>query len=492
MSAGQCASAPGQPVPATRNVRARSEPWLSPLLRRAMAASGCSVDAAALERELLAEGATSSSDFVGISTDEAQWIWKPLQPLPPIFVREFTAVCALVDSTREARRSTDQVASTDTQAPPAVGAKNANANVVEKTEKAMAALVLCSAARKSTCVPQPEIIAEAIRALAAVDTLLFVPPAASPRQEVARRAGLAGHDLFDKEAVWMEFCGWKASAAGYASAVRLYGQSCTVHCLEAWPPTYATVDAFVVLFRSAASLSRYVSHLRTVLRWLRSPLGALEDTVRIVRGAEKSGRAIRRMKIRATADQTRKLARWCSRNGQTELGESWVVARHFCLRYGEVLQLGAPQAKVFVDSTRGGTEAVRIVFLNRKCCSEPVEVVRRCICGLQGKTLCGACILKGKMGNGSILFPSITYSDSLAGLKIAAQALGFAEGRSWGTHAFRRGWATEVIEAKGPAALFYSGGWRGMTAFAYASAKARGTSADAEFIIEFSDSSGEK
>ena len=121
-----------------------------------------------------------------------------------------------------------------------------------------------------------------------------------------------------------------------------------------------------------------------------------------------------------------------------------------------------------------------------------MEVSRRCICALQGRTLCGACALKRRLRDDSAPFSGISYHESLACLKLAAQALGFAEARSWGTHAFRRGWATEVVEAKGPTALFYSGGWRGVTAFAYASARARGTLAEAEFLIEFSESSGEE
>ena len=327
--------------------------------------------------------------------------------------------------------------------------------------------------------------------MAAVDTLMLAPPAQTPRAEATRRLEGRLSGSFEEEALWIEFCGWKASASGYASALRLYGQCCSLNGLRPWPPADAQVDAFVVLFRSASSLGKYLSHLRTVLRWLRSPLGALADTSRVIRGAEKSGRAIRRIKIRATADQTRKLAQWCARNEQNDIGDSWVVARHFCLRYGEVLQLGCPQADIVIETVAGGAEAVRITFMNRKCCSEPVEVSRRCICKLQGKTLCGTCVLKRRLVDSCVPFANISYNESLACLKLAAQALGFAEARSWGTHAFRRGWATEVVQANGPAALFYSGGWRGATAFAYASAKARGSLAEAEFLIEFSESSGE-
>jgi hypothetical protein len=41
----------------------------------------------------------------------------------------------------------------------------------------------------------------------------------------------------------------------------------------------------------------------------------------------------------------------------------------------------------------------------------------------------------------------------------------------------------------GPTALFYSGGWRGIAAFSYASAKSRGALSAAEWLVEYSDSS---
>ena len=72
---------------------------------------------------------------------------------------------------------------------------------------------------------------------------------------------------------------------------------------------------------------------------------------------------------------------------------------------------------------------------------------------------------------------------------MAAGALKLREPESWGTHAFRRGFAEEAIKAGGPTALFYSGGWRGVAAFGYASAQSRGAMAAAEWLIDHSDSS---
>ena len=474
----------------SRNVRPRAESWLAPLLRRACAVSGESAEIGTLERELLSAGATNASDFRGISVEEACIIWAPLQRWPVTFVRQFLAICSQTNNCF-AKAAVGPVQANPLPAAIPKVASTCAVQYADKQRKAMAALAVCTMARHSAQLPPPAVLADAIVAMAAVDTLLLAPPEQTPRAEATRRSESTTEVSFEREAIWIEFCGWKASAGGYASALRLYGQSCSLHRFDPWPPSDAKVDAFVVLFRSASSLGKYLSHLRTILRWTRAPLGALLDTGRVVRGAEKSGRAIRRLKVRATADQTRRLAQWCHKNGHEEIGDSWVVARHYCLRYGEVLQIGQPRARAVLEATAGGAEAIRITFTNRKCCSEPVEVSRRCICSLQGRTLCGTCVLKRRLADSSIPFSGISYNESLACLKLAAQSLGFAEARSWGTHAFRRGWATEVVQANGPAALFYSGGWRGVTAFAYASAKARGTLAEAEFLIEFSDSSGE-
>ena len=153
--------------------------------------------------------------------------------------------------------------------------------------------------------------------------------------------------------------------------------------------------------------------------------------------------------------------------------------------------MGSAAAPVSIEAKVGMPVEVSITYMHRKCYSEPVTVRRRCICNLQGKALCGVCAVQSRMGNdcSGLVFPRVTYPESLALLKLAAHACGCPDAGSWGTHAFRRGWATECLQANGPSALFYSGGWRGLSAFAYASAKARGTVAAAEFLIDHSESS---
>ena len=120
--------------------------------------------------------------------------------------------------------------------------------------------------------------------------------------------------------------------------------------------------------------------------------------------------------------------------------------------------------------------------------TEPVHVVRRCICKLQGRSLCGVCILR-RIWCASRLFPGVYYADALALLKVAAEENGFERPLEWGTHAFRRGWADEALRAGGPSSLFYSGGWRGIAAFGYAAAQQRGALFAAEWVVDHSDSS---
>ena len=137
---------------------------------------------------------------------------------------------------------------------------------------------------------------------------------------------------------------------------------------------------------------------------------------------------------------------------------------------------------------KDGRDTVTYILADRKMQLEPVEVVRSCICQLQGKRLCGVCVVKRRWNDGP-LFPDITYREALAFLKLSATHLGLEHGASWGTHAFRRGWANEALQEGGPKALYYSGGWKGVAALGYADDQSRGALAAAEWVIDFSDSS---
>ena len=284
---------------------------------------------------------------------------------------------------------------------------------------------------------------------------------------------------------------WRTSAAQYASAVQLWGQASVAVDKVAWPPSRDVLMTFCFFFKHGPTLSRYLSHLRSALKLVDCPLGVVEETSALIRGAVKSGPSSIRFKARASAVQTRALAKYVGDQiGRKDIADSFVVARHFCVRYGaEVVCLESAGSHSSVHlSERDGLPVVSLTLYRRKMQRAPVSVVRRCICRLHCSSLCGVCILRARTEQDRT-FPGLTYADGLAYLKAAAVFLKFERATEWGTHAFRRGWADEALREGGATALFYSGGWKGLAAFGYASAQTRGALEAAEWLVEFSDSS---
>ncbi|CAK0801308.1 unnamed protein product [Prorocentrum cordatum] len=488
---------PRADVPAGAQLAApRAE--LCSLLQRAAAIAGAGDDAQAVCDRLRLAGAAGADDFLGISIEEAELIWAPLTELSRATLSAFLGLCAVSACPVHARRAGGAGAAIVALRSQDMGRSQGSDPPVQRrsprrgTVAAAAALRMCSAARSSGRPPPPDILADANAELARADCPVPRAPAQAPLAELKglQARGATAADASDW-ATWVEFCGWKASAKQYASSVRPYGKTVAFCGGDACPPSQQVLDMFVSLFRSAATMAQYLSHVRCVLRWLQSDLGALQDTQRLVRGAEKAGVSKRRERIRATAEETRALARWCSRSGFADIGDSWIVSRQFCLRYGEALKLGSQGAPVRLIRERGLPDEIEVTFMQRKCFAEPVVVSRRCICRLQGKSLRGFCAISCRCAGAlpGVIVPGLQHSEPFAVLKTAAQAIGLQSPDAWGTHAFRRGWATECLRANGTSALFCSGGWRGVTAFAYASATARSTVEAAEFLIDHSDSS---
>jgi len=305
-------------------------------------------------------------------------------------------------------------------------------------------------------------------------------------------------ELLLEETIWREIGQWRRSANQYASAVALWGRAAkAVRCLP-WPPSSAALHAFGFYFCSGVSLGVYCSHIRAALRLVSCDEGVLADTSAVVKGSTKlASLTLQRFKARASAEQTRALARVVRFSMERpDIADSWIVARHFCLRYGaEVVPLrGHGPHSMVTEANVEERKQISLTFYHRKCQNQPVEVTRRCICSMQGRQLCGVCVVHRRMeqhGSGR-LFPEVSYTEALAFLKSAAEELGLENAHSWGTHAFRRGWADEALKAGGPTALFYSGGWRGVAAFGYTSAQSKGAIAAAEWLVDFSDSSDDE
>ena len=472
------------------------------------------IQATLLYTGLTLAGAMQLRDFEGLTSTEAIAIWPHLRNTPMGFVDHFFSCLprALGAASAKTTRHHQLLDSFTQEAQRAV-----LTNVRERTPPrahsapGLVTLKWCMeslrTARQSRLAPPPIAFAEVVRRMGAVPPGAMlarwqeVATSAPPELPVARAKWLASlqpndrnkfHVVLQENSIWKTMASWRVSAAQYASAIQLWGRAAELCAVDPWPPSRRVLDAYAFFFKHGPSLSRYLSHIRSALRLLEAPVGVLADTAGMVRGAMKLSAGNVRFKPRAGAEQTRALVR-CARKdfGRSDIADSWVVARHFCLRYGaEVvpMQTAGNHSAVHVADEEGELPIVTLTLFRRKMHNSPVTAVRRCICKLQGQTLCGACVLKARVGDVHV-FPHVTYTEGLAYLKAAAMHLRLERASEWGTHAFRRGWANEALKAGGTTALFYSGGWRGVAAFSYVEAKARGALEAAEWLVEFSDSS---
>ena len=168
-----------------------------------------------------------------------------------------------------------------------------------------------------------------------------------------------------------------------------------------------------------------------------------------------------------------------------------MVTRHYALRYkSECLKLTYnDKTKYFTCSNTEVTIHTRRKNSGRLV----VPIYRSCICKKQATELCGACCLrkKRKRNNKSGNVFGVSYRSALFWLKEAAAALKWDDPDSWASHCFRRGWGQESYQHGGLGALFFSGGWKGLAAFGYLSAKQRSSMEAAEFAINWSDEDGD-
>ena len=183
--------------------------------------------------------------------------------------------------------------------------------------------------------------------------------------------------------------------------------------MEPWPPSRGVLDAYAFFFKHGPSLSRYLSHIRSALRLLEAPVGVLAETAGMIRGAMKLSGGSIRFKPRADAEQTRALVN-CARKdfGRSDIADSWIVARHFCLRYGaEVvpMQTAGTHSAVHVAEEKDALPVVTLTLFRRKIHNSPVTVVRRCICKLQGRTFMRRLRSQRSSGKHSLVSSCVVY-----------------------------------------------------------------------------------
>ena len=326
--------------------------FLSGILARASPHPG--LHAADLATALVAEGAASPGDLVGMDAAELRGVWPALLAVPGPALDRIVAEAASWQPT--------QAPVTVTQSPPpparVVHVDERDAPGMWEARRALWTLV---EARDAGCPPAPAALAAAVRVVARVKNcpvvLLGLGPKPRARGTALAEPGGLSEDRRSKVkmvALWRELCQWKKSGAQYASAVECWGLAGRRRAapparvfrprrriprrlaqVPPWPPCDATVEILAAMCSNPTTLRHYLSRVRSVLHLLRAPIGVLDQTRGLVAGAAKCGDpASRRYKASASAAQA-----WCRaprviRAGGWESRHPLVVARCVSWRSG--------------------------------------------------------------------------------------------------------------------------------------------------------------
>lgn len=321
-------------------------------------------------------GASTHADFVGMSVAEARLVWSALAAVEPGFLDHLWIVLATMASTREIGGLHTQPVTAQSvgrrflpwrleEGPQNLKADYSNKQKLaddrtDATERTVRDLVqgiqALREARRNHTTPAPEVIAGSLRVLCRLpDNALQLrwmvlagtcpPELPSARvlwlQRLQQNGAIeveALNDALVDDSVWRCFCSWRRSALQYAVAVDLWGRAAKLCACQPWPPNPLVLSLYASLFRNGHSLRNYLSHLRMVLQLVESPVGILADTDALIRGSIKATpQSAYRYRARATAEQTRLLAnstRTYFERG--DVADSWIVTRHFCVRYASV------------------------------------------------------------------------------------------------------------------------------------------------------------
>ncbi|CAK0862367.1 unnamed protein product, partial [Prorocentrum cordatum] len=365
--------------------------WFAAVLKRAPPACHPPSPQCVL-RGLAAGGAVDGSDFSGLGVQELKDVWPCLHGLRDEFVAALSTVPARAAvgqpaAQTEARAQRGAPAPAASKVPPAGGPAHAEdeapatGHAAETGEAALAALGFLAAARLRRELVGPGEMADAVQTLGRVTPEEFqlawekrhggIP--GNPRERAAQIGPEMAGFMATQELLRRELLAWHRSAYKYASPVRLWGQVARNLGVDAWPPSEPVLGAFAFAVQNGASLMTYCTQVRTVLRLLHMPLGCLEDTSCLARGASKAAVATRRFRARASARQTRSLAQHVREVlGDPETADAFVVARQFCFRFASELvplQADGPHSKV-VLSTVDGLPTASVHLHRRKTYTE--------------------------------------------------------------------------------------------------------------------------
>ena len=299
--------------------------------------------------------------------------------------------------------------------------------------------------------------------------------------------------LLEEDGLFRQVSSFRNSIGKFVSALRCWATVCQAMRQPLGVPSKLAIRVFSTLFKNGGSLKQYFSRLRSLWKLVDFDLCALhsDETAPLVWGVRKLQEPQSRRILQAVdARQMKQLTGWLRSRGLSELADSFVVCRQFALRYqAEALSMRVSSEQSFLRFHPNEVEYV----CKRKGKLELSSIFRECCCKSQDPTLCGVCVLR-KRGRvpetaGGKVFPACDYRSALFWLKEAAGALGWPSPTTWGTHAFRRGWARQAWELGGVDELSAGGGWKNpKTAKGYLSARQRSKIDACDFTVNLTDS----
>lgn len=279
------------------------------------------------------------------------------------------------------------------------------------------------------------------------------------------------------------------SAKSYAFGLRCWAAFCDVMRIEShFPAKQGDVLRFRSIFRNTATFSQYIKHLRFAHRLLRMKNDWYDE---VVRQSERGGAKMHAppsQKKALMAAMVRQIVKQAMRRNDKEMATLYVVARLFLLRVpSEALPLEYDGSHSRLELI--GNAAI-ITLYSRKNSRVPSVLKRTCVCTNEGRALCAVCALKdyaaGSRRTGRLF--DVSYNSFLRYLRKDILNAGIDDSHSYGTRAFRRGMARDIIAAGGSlATLLMAGQWSSSAYRAYLQTSSIDEDAIANLVIDASD-----
>jgi hypothetical protein len=279
------------------------------------------------------------------------------------------------------------------------------------------------------------------------------------------------------------------SAKSYASGLRCWGAFCDMAGIRNhFPAEQQDVLAFQCIFRNVATYTQYLNHLRFAHRLLRM-LTPWYDP--IVKQVERGARKLQPMvteRPALLAPQVRAVIQAAKNRNDVEMATIYAVARLFLLRVpseGLPLQRNGPHSHIEVEDSEA-----YVTLHRRKNSNKPALIHRSCVCRNEGVSLCAVCSLQAWMERNpsdNNIFNISTHTFLKYFRRDLAEA-GIANPERYGSHAFRRGMARDIILAGGTlGTLLAAGQWSSGAYKAYLQSQAVDEHAVAKLLIDHSD-----